>query len=318
VIIGGTWPADDGSGGAMTTWRHTLDRAGITEPALRDAYTAQRRLVASFDRASCIAVRLLLPAPLVPDAVAATAFMHHGDNLLDRGPDGRRAFAVWEGRVRAALAGDAEEPLLRALAHTVARRPVLRGIVAEYLVAAPADADWRGFATEADFQAYVDAYSLPAFLLVAGLLAPPSGFEGYRAACRGFIEAAQRLDFLEDMAEDLRDGRLGIPEDALARHGLTRAALTGDPDRASLDALVREQAAVIRAGFTGARGLVDLVPGPNRPMVRALITLQEHRLRGAERTGAALIRRPAPRQMGPALLTFAGAYARTLRHRARP
>lgn len=44
----------------------------------------------------------------------------------DRSPDGRRAFAGWERRVRAALAGDAEEPLLRALAHTVARRPVLR------------------------------------------------------------------------------------------------------------------------------------------------------------------------------------------------
>ncbi|MFD8077416.1 squalene/phytoene synthase family protein [Streptomyces sp. NPDC059718] len=302
----------------MSRWRKTLDRAGITDPALREAYTAQRRLVARFDRASYAAVRLLLPAPLVPDALAATAFMHHSDNLLDRGPDGRGAFAVWDAQVRVALAGDPADPLTRALAHTVTRRPALRGIVADYLVAAPADAEWRGLATEADFQAYVDAYSLPAFLLVAGLLAPPTGFDAYRAACRTFIEAAQRLDFLEDMAEDLADGRLGVPEDALARHGLSRAALTRDPDPASVAALVRDQAGLVRSGFAGATGLVDLVPEPNRPMVRALIALQGHRLRSAERAGATLARRPAPRPLGPALLTLAGAYASTFRHRARP
>ncbi|MDX2706983.1 squalene/phytoene synthase family protein [Streptomyces sp. PA03-6a] len=301
----------------MSRWRKTLDRAGITDPALREAYTAQRRLVARFDRASYAAVRLLLPAPLVPDALAATAFMHHSDNLLDRGPDGRGAFAAWEAQVRAALAGDPGDPLTRALAHTVTRRPALRGIVADYLVAAPADAEWRGLATEADFQAYVDAYALPAFLLVAGLLAPPTGFDAYRAACRTFIEAAQRLDFLEDMAEDLADGRLGVPEDALARHGLSRAALARDPDPASVAALVRDQAGLVRSGFAGACGLVDLVPEPNRPMVRALIALQGHRLRSVERAGATLARRPAPRPLGPALLTLARAYASTFRHRAR-
>lgn len=292
----------------MTTWRHTLDRAGIADPALRAAYTAQRRLVARFDRASYAAVRLLLPAPIVPDALAATAFMHHGDNLLDRGPDGRRAFAAWDGQVRAALAGDAEEPLLRALAHTVARRPVLRGIVADYLVAAPADAEWSGFATEADFQTYVDAYSLPAFLLVAGLLAPSTGFDAYRAACRTFIEAAQRLDFLEDMAEDLREGRLGVPEDALARHGLTREGLGHAPDPAAVAALVHDQAAAVKDGFTGARGLADLVPEPNRPMVEALIALQGHRLRGVERAGRELLSGPAPRPVAAALGTLARAY----------
>ncbi|MFF7674662.1 squalene/phytoene synthase family protein [Actinacidiphila glaucinigra] len=301
----------------MTRWRKTLDRAGITDPALREAYTAQRRLVAGFDRASYAAVRLLLPAPVVPDALAATAFMHHGDNLLDRGPDGRRAFAEWEGQVRAALAGAPADPLTRALAHTVTRRPVLRAIVADYLVAAPADAQWRGFATEADFQAYVDAYSLPAFLLVAGLLAPPAGFDAYRAACRTFIEAAQRLDFLEDMAEDLADGRLGVTEDALARHGLSRTAMEQDPDPGSVAALVGDQAGLVRAGLAGARELVDLVPEPNRPMVRALVTLQGHRLRSAERAGATLARRPAPRPLGPALLTLLRAYAGTFRHRAR-
>ncbi|MFD3456914.1 phytoene/squalene synthase family protein [Streptomyces sp. NPDC058691] len=310
----------------MTTWRHTLDRAGIADPALRDAYTAQRRLVARFDRAASAGIRLLLPADLVPDVVAATAFMHHTDNLLDRGPDGRAAFTAWERRVREALTGDGGdsdsdsgsdgELLLRALAHTVSRRPVLGDVVAEYLVAAPADAGWRGFATEADFQAYVDAYSLPAFLLVARLLAPPTGYAGYRAACRTFVEAAQRLDFLEDVAEDLRAGRLGIPEDALARHGLTRAALERGERAGDFAGLVHEVAAATRRGLADARRLIDLVPRPHRPMTRALVDLQGHRLRAAERSGAALLEGPARRPVASALGTLAGAYASTLRRPA--
>ncbi|MFJ4986853.1 squalene/phytoene synthase family protein [Streptomyces sp. NPDC088732] len=311
----------------MTTWRHTLDRAGIADPALREAYTAQRRLVTRFDRATFTGVRLLLPAELVPDVVAATAFMHHTDNLLDQDADGgaaRTAFTAWERRVRGALAdgggdrggagGDGDgDRLLRALAHTVARRPELGDVVAEYLVAAPADAGWRGFAAEADFQAYVDAYSLPAFLLVARLLAPATGYDGYRAACRTFVEAAQRLDFLEDVAEDLRAGRLGIPEDALARHGLSRDGLEHGAPAGDFAGLVREVAATARRGLADSRPLIELVPAPHRPMTRALIDLQGHRLRAAERAGSALLQGPARRPVAAALGTLAGAYASTLR-----
>ncbi|MDX3072947.1 squalene/phytoene synthase family protein [Streptomyces sp. MI02-7b] len=312
----------------MTTWRHTLDRAGIDGPALREAYTAQRRLAARFDRATSLGVRLLLPADLVPDVVATTAFMHHTDNLLDRDADGEAAgaaFTAWERRVREALkdgtggAGDGgsdDELLLRALARTVSRRPVLGEVVTEYLAAAPADAGWRGFATEADFQAYVDAYSLPAFLLVACLLAPPTGYAGYRAACRTFVEAAQRLDFLEDVTEDLRAGRLGIPEDALARHGLTRAGLQHGTGEGDFEGLVHDVAATTRRGLADARRLIDIVPAPHRPMTRALIDLQGHRLRVAERRGVALLTGPARRPVAAALGTLAGAYARTFRRSA--
>lgn len=120
------------------------------------------------------------------------------------------------------------------------------------------------------------------------------------------------------MAEDLADGRLGVTEEALARHGLSRTAMEQDPAPGSVAALVGDQAGLVRAGLAGARELVDLVPEPNRPMVRALVTLQGHRLRSAERAGATLARRPAPRPLGSALLTLLRAYAGTFRHRARP
>lgn len=209
----------------MATWSHTLDQAGITDPLLRRDYTELRRMVARFARAEYVAVRLLLPTPLVPYIIAATAFMHDSDNRIDQGSLAQRlaALADWQRRVRAVLDSDsADEPVLRALIHTITRHPQLRRNVESYLAGAPSEAQWEGFATEADFQAYVDTYSHPAFMLIACLLAPPSPADAYSAGCRTFIEASQRLDFLEDIAEDLQIGRLGIPQDALAQHGVTR------------------------------------------------------------------------------------------------
>ncbi len=181
-------------GAGMAGWPVALDRAGIMDPSLRRDYTEQRRPVARFACAEYTAVRLLLPPVLVPDVLAATAFMHHTDDRIDQGPVAERAAArtAWDEQVRTALAGGpTDEPLLRALRHTVTRHPQLGLYVREFLPGA-ADVDWSGFATERDFQDYIDAYSLPAFMLLTCLLAPDTGTEAYVAGCRSFIAAMQR------------------------------------------------------------------------------------------------------------------------------
>lgn len=278
----------------MAGWPVTLDRAGITDPSLRHDYTEQRRLVARFARAEYTAVRLLLPPALVPDVLAATAFMHHTDDRIDQGPVAGRAAALtaWDGQVRTALAGaPTDEPLLRALRHTVTRHPQLGPYAREFLAGAAADVDWSGFATERDFQDYIDAYSLPAFMLLTCLLAPDTGTEAYVAGCRSFIEAMQRLDFLDDIAEDLSHGRLGIPQDALARHGLTHRDLAeaGPAARTAFAALVPQQLALVQTELSAACDLVERVAAPGRPLVRALLALQELRVRTVRRKGAALL-----------------------------
>ncbi|MEU9124892.1 squalene/phytoene synthase family protein [Streptomyces sp. NPDC048506] len=310
----------------MATWTSTLDRAGITDPALRHDYGEQRRLVARYARAEYTAVRLLLPAPLVPDVIAATAFMHLTDDRIDRGPVSERiaALAAWDQQVRAALdGGPADQPLLRTLRHTVARHPQLEGCVREFLAGAPSEVHCEGFATEADFQHYIDTYSLPGFMLIACLLAPSTPTADYVAGCRTFIEASQRLDFLDDIAEDLSDGRLGIPEDALARHGLTRSDLfdpneptgrgpaagpaTPGVDSAFRD-LVHHQAPLVRGGLAASHPLTELVAPPHRPLIRALLTLQEHRLRAVENKGPALLRGATRPPIAAALRILAREY----------
>ena len=276
----------------MTSWNKALDTAGIRDLRLREDYSQQRALVARFRRTAYLAARLLLPAPLLPHVIAATAFMHHSDNLLDEGPRPERAarYAAWEEQVRDGLAtGTSEDPVIRPMLHTMAAHPQLRVHLSDYLATATADLDFAGFTSEADYQRYVDEYSLPAFMLVAGLLGPDDDQADYRTACRRYIDASQRLDFVNDLAEDLQTGRFTVPEDALKRHSVTRADLENSRDlpgtRELLEYLLRQA----RRTLDESRALVGLAPPATRPLIRALIALDELTIDAASTKGIAVL-----------------------------
>ncbi|WP_055713548.1 phytoene/squalene synthase family protein [Streptomyces torulosus] len=277
----------------MGVWERSLDAAGVRGALLRGDYGAQRSVVARFRRASYVAARLLLPPYLVPHVVAATAVMHHGDNLLDTGTRAQRAaaWASWEGRVRRALeTGVGDDPLMRTLVHTMEAYPRLRGVVEAYLSTATAELEFDGFATETDFQAYVDAYSLPGFMLVASLIGPDADDGSFRAGCRTFIEAGQRLDFVNDLAEDLREGRLGVPMETLKRFSVSVEDLAAGRESAGVRELVEEQVRAARAGLSASRELSALVPGPSRALVEALVEIELLTADSALRRGAELLR----------------------------
>jgi phytoene synthase len=261
----------------MNAWKESLDAAEIREPALRRDYDAQRRLVSRFRRTSYLAVHLLLPRPMLPHVVAATAVMHHGDNLLDTGPKTQRAarWASWEQQVRQVLdTGVSADPLLRTLAHTIAAHPRLRRTVEEYLSTATAELEFTGFLDEADYQAYVDAYSLPAFMLVGALLGPEADDGPYRTACRTFIDGSQRTDFVNDIAEDLREGRLGIPAKTLERFSVTLEDLAAGREVPGVRELVGHEVRQARTALEAARELPALAPVAYRPLMSALVEVE--------------------------------------------
>ncbi|WP_416969562.1 phytoene/squalene synthase family protein [Streptomyces sp. 4F14] len=298
----------------MSTWKRSLDAAGVREPGLRRDYDEQRRTVARYRRASYLAARLLLPAPVLPHVMAATAFMHHSDGLLDTGPRDRRgaAWADWERRVRAALhSGTSDDPLLRALLHTVGARPRLRDVLEAFLAAAPAELDFTGFATEADYQAYVDAYVLPAFLLIATLVGPEGDDRAFRAACRTFIDGSQRLDFVNDLAEDLREGRHGIPAETLKRFSLTEDELRAGQETDAVRELVTHEVTRARADLRDAARLPHLAPAPYRPLLLALIDIELLTADAALAQGAGLLRGSANPSPLKALRVLARARSRS-------
>lgn len=297
----------------MSAWKQSLDAAGVRDPESRRDYDRQRDLVAGARRTSYLAARLLLPRPMLPHVVAATAVMHHGDDLLDTGPRPQRvaAWASWEQAVRKALdSGASDDPLIRALLHTMGAYPRLRGVVEEYLSTATAELEFSGFATEADYQAYVDAYSLPAFMLVASLLGPEGDDTRFRAACRTLIDGSQRLDFVNDLAEDLPEGRLGIPTETLERFSVTAEDLAEGRETAGVRELVEEQVEAARVSLRAARGLPVLTEGPGGVLVDAVIRIELLTADAAFTRGARLLRGSASPPLPGTLRVLLGARRR--------
>ncbi|MFC9339272.1 phytoene/squalene synthase family protein [Streptomyces sp. NPDC057020] len=294
-------------------WKRALDRAGVREPRLRRDYTEQRTAVRRFAAAEYAAARILLPAELLPHVVAAVAFMHDTDDRIDRGtPEDRAAaLAEWDGLVRKALAdGDSDLPVLRCLARTAASHPDVRGHVDEFLRGCEREVAWRTIADEEELRQYVREYSLPALMLTACLLSPEDTSQrtAFAEGCHLLIRAMQRIDFLEDLSEDVRAGRHGVCADAVARHGadLTR------PDPA-LGRLVEEQADRAAADLTAATPLPTLVTSAYRPFVRALVGVQRLRLDAVRRAGPSLATRPSGPSAPAAALLLLREYARRIR-----
>ncbi|MET7574790.1 squalene/phytoene synthase family protein [Streptomyces sp. NPDC005492] len=298
----------------MTGWPTALTKAGITDPRLRRAYDAQRGIVRRFALHEYVAVRLLLPAELHPAVVAAVAYMHTTDELIDTGDVEARtaALAAWDAETTNAL--ESSEPpdreSLLALWDTARRHPRMAARVRAFLDGAPVEASWTGFETEADFQAYVDSYSLPALMLTASLLAPAGSQEAYVTGCRALIDGWQRCDFLADLAEDAESGRIGIPEDELTRYGLKFEDLRSRSAACALalDRLVRAQADLAEATLAQCRELPALVAAEHRPFLDALIAVQDLRLRAVRREGGGLLRRGASPAVPATLRVLARQY----------
>ncbi|WP_037603985.1 phytoene/squalene synthase family protein [Streptacidiphilus rugosus] len=290
----------------MITWSRTLDAAGVTDTALRADYTAQRRAATRFRPEAAWAVRLLVPPALVPHVLVATAFMHHTDKLLDgEAPQAERLaeYRAWSAAVTAALAREeADEPLLRALAHSAALHPPLRRCAQEFLATAQTELTASGFATEADYQAYLDDYSLPALMVVACLLAPDTA--EVRTAARAYIDGSQRLDFVADLGEDLAAGRLGLPLTLLAEHGVSRAELVAAAETPGTRALLRHALRLAGDALDQGRAVLPLTPPAHRALLATLIGLDELTARAAAEAGPAALLRSGAGPAKPAALAL--------------
>ncbi|MFI5864722.1 phytoene/squalene synthase family protein [Streptomyces sp. NPDC051546] len=282
----------------MPTWTRTLRRAGIAGLDLQTAYGLQRALVKRFKTEEYLTVRLLLPTHLHPPVIAAVAFMHETDQRVDTGTREARQQALeeWATATREALRGaPAPGTTLRVLGDAVSRHPQLHQRVEDFLQGARHEVDYAGFDTEGELQAYIDGYSLPAFMLLACLLEPAQNTEGadaraFEDRCRDLIETMQRVDFLDDLAEDAAQGHIGIPGKDLERHAVSVTDLQTPTDtvRERLGQLVEEQSELARRSLASSRDLATVVPPSTRPFITAMLRVQELRLEAVRRKGGGL------------------------------
>ncbi|PVZ08937.1 phytoene/squalene synthase family protein [Actinomycetospora cinnamomea] len=261
-----------------------LDAAGITDPALREAYTTCRALNAAHGRTYFLATRLLAPAQR-PAIHALYGFARMADDVVDDPDADASPTAVAarleevRARMRRGLDGTdprtlvAEgEPVVAALADTVARHGIEHRHLEDFMDSMAMDLTVTDYPTFDDLARYVHGSAAVIglqVLPVLGTVGPREEAEPY-AADLGV--AFQVTNFLRDVGEDLDRGRVYLPHAELAAFGVDRDLLTWCRARGHTDARVRRALAHLvartRAVYRRADQGIALLHPVSRPCVR--------------------------------------------------
>lgn len=221
-----------------------LDAAGITGEPLRGAYLRCRALHAHHGRTYYTATRVLPPEHR-PGVHALYGFARWVDDIVDEPPPGTTpgdqaarldaidvdlARVLGGGRAREADTGS----VLSALAHTVDQYELPHAYFTAFMASMRMDLTVTGYRDLDHLREYM--YGSAAViglqvLPVLGTVVPRQEAVPHAAALG---EAFQLTNFLRDVAEDLRRGRVYLPEDVLEAHGvgrdlLERCARTREP-----------------------------------------------------------------------------------------
>lgn len=260
-----------------------LDAAGITDPALRAAYTTCRELNARHGRTYFLATRLL-PRERRPAVHALYGFARYADEIVDDlgdgrpGPDRAAQLDALSADLRRALAGEpAGAPVLAALTDTARRYAIDPRHFADFLASMRMDTHVTDYATFDDLGVYVHGSAAVIglqMLPILGTTVPRAEAEGPAAALG---VAFQITNFLRDVGEDLDRGRIYLPAEELAAFGVDRELLTWCRRTRRADGRVRRALAHLvahtRAIYRRAEPGVAMLEPASRACVACAFTL---------------------------------------------
>ena len=193
---------------------------------LEDCYEACRRLHAAHGRTYYHATRFL-PAERRPHVWALYGFARYADDLVDHlaldwDPAQRRAaLESWSAEFLDALAfGRApEDPVLRAMAHTVDVLGIAHEDVRAFLRSMAMDLTVTRYPTYADLVAYMHGSAAVIGTMMLPVLRADAAAARQPAMDLGL--AFQLTNFLRDVAEDWDRGRIYLPLEDLERFGVS-------------------------------------------------------------------------------------------------
>jgi 15-cis-phytoene synthase len=288
--------------------RRELDAAGITEPALRESYERCRRINASHGRTYYLAT-LLLPPAKRPYVHALYGLARYADELVDdlAAPD-PAALLTWGKRLLDDLAlGDSTDPIGRAAVHTARTWDIPVEHFDAFFASMRMDITRTGYATYADLEGYMYGSAAVIGLQMLPLLEPLDA--GAATHARQLGEAFQLSNFIRDVAEDLRRGRVYLPQEDLAAFGVTRGALQHGVVTRSIRELLRFEVARARAVYRAAAPGIGLLHPSSRDCISTAFLLYSAILDEVENADYEVLRQrvsvPTGRRLsvaGPALL----------------
>lgn len=240
-----------------------------------------------------------LPRASRPHVWALYAFCRYADDIVDdidgaRGDtpmaDRAAALARFGDRFFADVdAGASDDPILRAVVHTVRTYGHDLDCFRRFLRSMAMDLTVSTYATWDDLLVYMDGSAAVIGEMMLPILGPDDPAAALRPA-RDLGFAFQLTNFLRDVGEDLDRGRVYLPQDDLARFG-------ADPARRVADdawvALMRFEIERARALYASAAEGIPLLPPASARCVRSALVLYSGIVDAIEEAGHDVFRRRA-------------------------
>ncbi|GAB3351450.1 phytoene/squalene synthase family protein [Modestobacter lapidis] len=258
------------------------------QAALDAAYRHCAAINAEHGKSYHLATRLLTPDRR-PAVHALYAAARTADDLVDvPGADPRGDLAAWSRAALAELdAGWSADPVRLALVHTVRRYAIPVEHLIDFLAAMSSDLDVAGYPDLAALDRYMWGSASVIGLQVLPVLGTARGVTREEAAPHAIAlgEAFQLTNFLRDVGEDVDRGRVYLPEDLMAAHGVTREQLAAKRFDAGFRELMREMVAITRRRYDDAAPGTPMLAPESRDCVRAATALYGGILTEIERAG---------------------------------
>jgi 15-cis-phytoene synthase len=262
--------------------RRELDAAGITGAALRASYARCRAANAKHGKTFFLAT-LLLPPAKRPYVHALYGFARHVDDLVDDmspqlGAEQRaQRLDEWATDFLADLeSGDTSDPVSRAVLDTVRRWQIPTSYFADVRESMRMDLTVRSYPTYDDLARYMWGSAAVIgleMLPILGRADPATRWDVLESHAIDLGTAFQLTNFIRDVAEDLRRGRVYLPEESLQRFGVDRERLArGRVDEPIRNLLAWEIERARRLYARAAPGL-DLVHPTSRHCLHTAFTL---------------------------------------------
>lgn len=300
-----------------------LDAAGLEGTDLRAAYAHCRAVNARDGKTFFLATRLLAPQQR-PAVHALYGFARYADDILDSFDERDSALRAEQlqslsDRLFGCLTGGVSpvgDPVLTAVVHTAHRYGIGWELFDDFLAAMRMDLTVTGYPDRPALERYMHGSAEVIGLQMLPVLGTTVAREEAEPHAAALGKAFQLTNFLRDVDEDLARGRVYLPADELAVHGVDRELLlwchrNGRSDPRVRRALVDQHAQARRVYREAQPGIGMLAP-ISRPCVQAALTLYSEILCRIEELDFEIFGTRAsvgkPRRLVVALRGLAGAW----------
>lgn len=250
-----------------------LNAAGITDPELRASYAECKRLNSLHGKTYYLAT-LLLPAKKRPFVHALYGFARYADEIVDdlastlTAQEKAQVLQNWSSEVLSGLqSGNSSDLVGRALIDTVNRFNIPHQHFVDFLHSMEMDLTVTEYQTFEDLYEYV--YGSAA---VIGLqMVPILGGDTVNSleAAKNLGVAFQLANFIRDVGEDLDRGRVYLPLNELAEHGVTRQMLEARKLTPEIINALKFQIARVRQLQKAAEPGIAMLDKTSQPCIRA-------------------------------------------------